>query len=145
MEPTMAPMMMLVTVIPETEEERAAKSVLKTDERRLSRQSHEHEGIHKQSAAGHGIQQEKSSRRIREEGTGDKHAAVTPSAWLWRGVVGSYSGEQSNNIQKELIWDEVWVRERSRETNKHNEKELKSDLKSLRQRHQPINKEWVWK
>lgn len=28
MEPTMAPMMMLVTVIPESEEERAAKSVL---------------------------------------------------------------------------------------------------------------------
>lgn len=83
MEPTMAPMMMLVTVIPETEEERAegGQSVLNrrppvaflvdhTNTREFTN--------HKQTAAGHGIQQEKSSRRRREEGRGEERAAVAP-------------------------------------------------------------------
>lgn len=47
MEPTMAPMMMLVTVIPETEEESGAKSVLNRCTSLVLSFTQPHEGIHK--------------------------------------------------------------------------------------------------
>lgn len=150
MEPTMAPMTMLVTVIPEPEEERrGAKSVLNRCASLFSSITQ----ARGNSQTTNSLRQHTAFSRRRaqgeegEEGSGDKQAAVAPSAWLWRGAAGSYSGKHSNNIQKkrnEMSWSLGKRETGAGKTNKHNEKELKSDLKSLRQRYQPV-KEWVWK
>lgn len=100
MEPTIAPMMMLVTVIPETEEEEGSQECVNQMPvaRPVSHTNTREFTNHKQAGSGHINQQEKSSRRRREEG----RVTLLPrqrdsEEERWALIQGN-----SNNIQKKL-------------------------------------------